>query len=132
MPSPDASPCVLLVDDEADILEILRYNFEQHGYDVHTARNGAAALARAEAIRPDLLVVDVMMPEMDGIELCRRIRHDPALSSTPILILTARTDEETAEDGLVAGADAVLHKPVTLPDILSAARSLLTSECPAS
>lgn len=115
---------VLIVDDETDLLELLRYNFEKDGYRTVTAREGAEGLATARDEDPDLIILDVMMPNMDGIEVCRRIRRDAALREKPIIMLTARTEDADYVKGLDVGADIYLGKPVSVPILLSQVRAL--------
>lgn len=115
---------VLIVDDEADLLEFLRYNFEKEGYHTVTAKDGREALATAHEEDPDLIILDIMMPNMDGIETCRRIRRDAVLRDTPIIMLTARTDDENYVEGLDVGADIYLGKPVSVPVLLSQVKAL--------
>jgi two-component system, OmpR family, alkaline phosphatase synthesis response regulator PhoP len=121
----NGSPSVLVVDDEDDILDLIGYNFEREGYVVRTARDGMEALEKARAQRPDLVILDIMMPRMDGIETCRRLRADSSLGEVPILMLTARTEEEHQVEGLDVGADIYLSKPVSIPVLLSQSRALL-------
>jgi two-component system, OmpR family, alkaline phosphatase synthesis response regulator PhoP len=123
----DASshPAVLIVDDEDDILDLISYNFQREGYAVRTARDGIEALHAARDQTPDLIILDIMMPRMDGIETCRRIRTDPRLETVPVLMLTARTEEEHQVEGLDVGADIYLSKPVSIPVLLSQSRALL-------
>ena len=109
----EAPSTVLLVDDEPDLLELLQYALEKEGFRVLTARDGKDALELAEADPPDVFVVDIMMPRMDGVELTERIRESSRLRLTPILMLTARTEEEDEIAGLDAGADDYLPKPVS-------------------
>jgi two-component system, OmpR family, alkaline phosphatase synthesis response regulator PhoP len=116
---------VLIVDDEDDILELIGYNFQREGYSVRTARDGVEALDFARSDTPDLIILDIMMPRMDGIETCRRIRADSALEAVPVLMLTARTEEEHQVEGLDVGADIYLSKPVSIPVLLSQSRALL-------
>lgn len=134
--APDASPCImanhdteapkiLLVDDEDDILDLLQYNLEHEDYRTVLAHDGLEALRVAEDERPDLIVLDVMMPRMDGIEACRRLRRNAFLRNIPILMLTARTEEEDQIKGLDVGADIYLSKPVSVPVLLSQLRALL-------
>jgi len=125
-PNTDA-PVVLVVDDESDILELLSYNFQQHGFTVHCAEDGGEALKRAQEVRPDVIVLDLMMPTMDGLEVCRRLRRDAHLRTTPVLVLTARSDDEHHVQGLDVGADAYLSKPAALPVIISQTKALLRS-----
>jgi two-component system alkaline phosphatase synthesis response regulator PhoP len=132
-PSPVASPeaddapaaTILLVDDEEDILDLLAYNFERQGFATARATNGVEALEQAHAVEPDLIILDVMMPEMDGLEACRRLRQDAHLRTTPILMLTARTAESDQVQGLDVGADIYLGKPVSVPVLISQTQALL-------
>lgn len=116
---------ILLVDDEEDILELMGYNLEQEGYEVSTARDGLSALEKAEKENPDLIVLDIMMPGMDGIEVCERLRQHAHLRLTPILMLTARTEEEDEIVGLESGADDYVPKPVSPQLIVSRIDALL-------
>lgn len=116
---------VLVVDDEPDLVELLQYALETAGFRVLTATDGTEGLALAEAEKPDLLVVDIMMPRMDGIELTERVRERAALRLTPILMLTARTDERDEILGLEAGADDYLPKPVSPRRLVSRVKALL-------
>ena len=109
----EAPSTVLLVDDEPDLLELLQYALEKEGFRVLTARDGKDALELAESDPPDVFVVDIMMPRMDGVELTERIRESARLRLTPILMLTARIEEEDEIAGLEAGADDYLPKPVS-------------------
>lgn len=115
---------LLIVDDEADLLDMLRYNFEQEGYAVETAPDGKEGLMRAREIRPDLIILDIMMPRMDGLEACRQIRRDAELHRTPVIMLTARAEDEDYVEGLDVGADVYLGKPVSVPVIVSQVRAL--------
>lgn len=120
---------VLIVDDEEDILALLQYNLQREGYGTDTARDGLEALAKAGAEPPpDLIVLDIMMPRLDGLETCRRLRQDAALRHIPILMLTARTGEEDQVRGLDVGADIYLSKPVSVPVLLSQIRALLRGQ----
>lgn len=122
---PAEAPTLLLVDDEEDLLDLLRYNLDREGYRVLLARDGMEALAVAERAQPDLIVLDVMMPRMNGIEACRRLRQHALLRTIPILMLTARTEEEAQVEGLEVGADIYLGKPVSVPVLLSQVKALL-------
>ena len=116
---------VLVVDDEPDLVELLQYALETEGFRVLTAADGVAALQIAEAEKPDLVVVDIMMPRMDGIALTEQIRERAALRLTPILMLTARTEERDEILGLEAGADDYLPKPVSPRRLVSRVKALL-------
>jgi len=122
---PDAPSRILLVDDEEDLLDLLQYALEREGYDVATAQDGLEGLRAAQAARPDLVVLDIMMPRMDGIEMCRRLREDAHLRLVPILMLTAKSDEGDEIEGLDAGADDYLTKPVSPSLLVSHVRALL-------
>lgn len=110
---------ILVVDDEEDILQILRYNLEKEGYHVKTATDGRRALEIAESGPLDLIVLDVMMPEIDGYEVCRRLRTHRLHTATPIIFLTARTGELDQILGLELGADDYVQKPIS-PRVLTA------------
>ncbi len=116
---------VLLVDDEEDLLEMLAYPLEREGFRVLSARDGVQGLEMAVAEQPDLVVLDVMMPRMDGIETTRRLREDARLRLKPILMLTARSAEGDEIEGLDAGADDYLIKPVSPRLFVTRVRALL-------
>ena len=122
-----APPTVLVVDDEDDLLSLLKYNLEQEGFDTVLARDGVEGLEAARDEEPDLIILDIMMPRMDGIEMCRRLRKDAHLRTIPILMLTARTEEEDQVEGLDVGADIYLGKPVSISVIISQSKALLRS-----
>jgi two-component system alkaline phosphatase synthesis response regulator PhoP len=115
---------VLIADDEPDILEILKYNLQNEGYDVITAKNGNEALEKAKRIRPDLVVLDIMMPGKTGVEVCELLRAQPAFKETLIIFLTAISDEGTQIKGLETGADDYVSKPVSPKVFLSKVNSL--------
>ena len=121
--SPEAT--VLVVDDEPDLVELIEYALQTAGFRVLTAADGAEGLAVAEAERPDVMVVDIMMPRMDGLELTERVRERAALRLTPILLLTARTEERDEIAGLAVGADDYLPKPVSPKRLVSRVKALL-------
>jgi len=116
---------ILLVDDEKDILEFLTYNLEKEGYNVVTADNGKKALEIAKRILPDLIVLDVMMPEMDGISTCIEIKKHPKLSDVLILFLTARSEEYSELAGFDAGADDYVTKPIKPKLLIRRIKALL-------
>src|SRR5690606_27096670 len=103
---------ILLVDDEPDILEIVSYNLIQEGYQVFTAENGLEAIDLARQKKPHLIILDVMMPEMDGIEACERLRKIPELQETVITFLTARSEDYSQMAGFDVGADDYITKPI--------------------
>ena len=116
---------ILLVDDEPDILEILNYNLSSQGYQVYTAKNGMDAVAKAKKKKPHLIILDVMMPEMDGIEACEMIRNTPGLENTLITFLTARGEDYSQVAGFDAGADDYITKPIKPKVLLSKIKALL-------
>lgn len=116
---------VLLVDDEPDILELLRYNLEREGYAVTTALNGKEALKLAKSLHPDLIVLDIMMPGMDGVEVCMQLRQMPELKHTVITFLTARGEDYSQIAGFDAGADDYITKPVAPKVLVSKVKALL-------
>ena len=116
---------ILLVDDEVDILEFISYNLKKEGYKVYTAQNGAEAIKIAEKTLPDLIILDVMMPEMDGIAACEEIRRIPSLSHTMIAFLTARGEDYSQIAGFDAGADDYITKPIRPKVLVSRVKALL-------
>ena len=116
---------ILLVDDEVDILEFISYNLEKEGYKVFTAQNGAEAIKVAEKTLPDLIILDVMMPEMDGIAACEEIRRIPSLQNTIIAFLTARGEDYSQIAGFEAGADDYITKPIRPKVLVSRVKALL-------
>jgi two-component system alkaline phosphatase synthesis response regulator PhoP len=116
---------ILLVDDEPDILEIVGYNLSSEGYEVFTAKNGVEGVAKAKKKKPHLIILDVMMPEMDGIEACEVIRNTPGLESTLITFLTARGEDYSQMAGFDAGADDYITKPIKPKVLVSKVKALL-------
>ena len=116
---------ILLVDDEQDILEIVGYNLSQEGYQIYTAKNGIEAVAKAKKKNPHLIILDVMMPEMDGIEACETIRNTPGLENTIITFLTARGEDYSQLAGFEAGADDYIQKPIKPKVLISKVKALL-------
>lgn len=116
---------ILIVDDEPDILEFLSYNLEKEGFKVHTANNGLMALSVASKVRPHLVLLDVMMPEMDGIETCEKLREDKNYDNTVIAFLTARGEDYSQVAGFDAGADDYINKPVKPKVLVSRVKALL-------
>jgi two-component system alkaline phosphatase synthesis response regulator PhoP len=116
---------ILLVDDEQDILEIVGYNLAQEGYRIVTASNGKDAVVMAKKERPHLIIMDVMMPEMDGMEACENIRKIPELSNVIITFLTARNEDYSQVAGFDAGADDYISKPIKPKLLVSRVKALL-------
>jgi two-component system alkaline phosphatase synthesis response regulator PhoP len=116
---------ILLVDDEPDILEIVGYNLSSEGYEVFTAENGIEAISKAKKHIPHLIILDVMMPEMDGIEACEKLRKLPELSQTIITFLTARGEDYSQLAGFEAGADDYITKPIKPKVLVSKVKALL-------
>ena len=109
---------ILIVDDEKDILEMLEYTLRKEGYEVFKASNGEKGLELAEAHKPEIIILDIMMPGMDGIELCRELRARPDFQNTFIIILTARGEEYSEVAGFDAGADDYVVKPIKLRSLI--------------
>src|SRR5437879_4148142 len=103
---------ILAVDDEEPILELLKYNLEKEGYDVRVATNGQMAVDIAKKFQPDLVLLDIMMPKMDGVEACRQIRAIPELINTYVVFLTARAEEYSEVAAFDVGADDYILKPI--------------------
>lgn len=116
---------ILLVDDEADILEFLSYNLKKQGYQIFTAKNGKQALIKAKEIIPHLVLLDIMMPEIDGIEACEQIRKIDTLNNTLIAFLTARGEDYSQIAGFEAGADDYISKPIKPKVLVSRIKALL-------
>ena len=115
---------VLIADDEPDILEILKYNLQNEGYQVYTAKDGDEALTKAKFALPDLIVLDIMMPKKNGVVVCELLRKQPAFKNTLILFLTALSDEGTQIRGLETGADDYINKPISPKVFVSKVNSL--------
>ena len=116
---------ILLVDDEPDVIEIIKYNLDQEGYKVKTASNGKEAIEKAKKNTPHLIIMDVMMPEMDGIEACEHLRKDPIFNDTIIMFLTARGEDYSYIAAFDAGADDYVTKPIKPKIIVSKVEALL-------
>lgn len=115
---------ILIADDEPDILEIVHYNLKQEGYDVYTAKDGDDALAKAKQLKPDLIILDIMMPRKTGVEVCSLLRGQPAFKDTLIVFLTALSDESSQVDGLDRGADDYISKPISPKVLVSRVNAL--------
>jgi two-component system alkaline phosphatase synthesis response regulator PhoP len=116
---------ILVVDDENDILEFIQYNLKKEGYDVYLAHNGQEAITVGKKVRPDLILLDVMMPVMDGIEACKQMKSDSAFDQTFIVFLTARAEEYSEIAGFSAGADDYIAKPIKPRVLLSRINAIL-------
>lgn len=116
---------ILLVDDEPDVIEIIKFNLDQEGYQVKTATNGSEAVKKAKKTFPHLIIMDVMMPEMDGIEACEILRKDPKFNNTIIMFLTARGEDYSYVAAFDAGADDYVTKPIKPKILVSKIKALL-------
>jgi len=116
---------ILIVDDEEDILDMLAYNFEQEGYEVLRATNGEEAIQVATEHHPDLIILDIMMPKMDGVSACITLRATPGLEQVSIMFLTARAEEYSEVAGFEAGADDYIYKPIKPRVLKSRVRAML-------
>ncbi len=116
---------ILVVDDESAILELIQYNLEKAGYEVVTASDGSMACQKALAEKPDLLVLDIMLPGMDGLEVCRRLTADPQTMQIPILFLTARREEIDRVIGLEMGGDDYVTKPFSPRELVARIKAIL-------
>lgn len=123
---------ILIIDDEVDILEIVKYNLLKEGFEVEIAENGLIGIEKAKSFLPDLILLDVMMPQMDGIEVCEQIRTIASLESTLICFLTARSEDYSQIAGLDAGADDYIAKPVKPKVLVSRINALLRRKAPVS
>ncbi len=116
---------VLIVEDTKTITNLIQVYLMGWGFEFHDASNGAVGLARAREIKPDLIISDVQMPEMDGFALCAAIRADPALHKIPVVMLTSLKDEASRQKGRLVGATAFLNKPVSVDDLRDKVRTIL-------
>jgi two-component system alkaline phosphatase synthesis response regulator PhoP len=122
--------CVLVVEDEPDIRDLVVFHLEREGFQCRTARTGVEALKRVKTAAPDLIILDLMLPELDGLEVCRRLRHDPATSSIPVIMLTAKGDEVDRIVGLEMGADDYVTKPFSPKELVARVRAVLRRSHP--
>jgi len=122
---------VLIVEDEPDIRNLIVHHLTRDGFRCRTAGSGAEALARVRAAAPDLVVLDLMLPEMTGLEVCRRLRADPTTAGVPIIMLTAKTDEVDRIVGLEMGADDYVAKPFSPKELVARVRAVLRRAHPA-
>jgi two-component system, OmpR family, alkaline phosphatase synthesis response regulator PhoP len=116
---------ILIVDDEPDILELIEYNLKKEGYQVFTASNGLEAIQQAKKHHPDLIILDIMMPKLDGIEACRQLRAMPEFKTTFMVFLTARSEEYSEISGFNVGADDYIAKPIKPRALISRINAIL-------
>jgi DNA-binding response OmpR family regulator len=121
----EARPVILAADDDEDILELVTFRLERSGYTVLQARDGEEAFRLAREKQPDLAVLDVMMPKMDGFELTRRLRAEETTSRIPIILLTARAQDADLQQGFDAGADDYIRKPFSPQELRARVQSIL-------
>jgi diguanylate cyclase (GGDEF)-like protein len=122
---PDASARILIVDDHEDNVELLRARLESWGFETLSAKDGAEALSTIESSLPDLVLLDIMMPKIDGIEVARRVKNNPELPFIPIIMQTALDSTENKVEGLEAGADDYITKPIDFPELKARVKSML-------
>jgi DNA-binding response OmpR family regulator len=121
----DGTPTILVADDEEDLRELVSYRLSRSGYEVVEAVDGQEALELATERTPDLMVLDVMMPRLDGYELTRRVREEDSLRSVPVILLTARSQETDVSRGFEVGADDYLKKPFNPDELVARVRAVL-------
>jgi two-component system, OmpR family, phosphate regulon response regulator PhoB len=124
------SPTILIVEDESDLSEMMRYNLEAEGFGVVAAESGDEAVERIRDSVPDLILLDWMLPGLSGIELCRRWRSREETARTPIIMVTARGEEEERVRGLATGADDYITKPFSMPELIARVQALLRRSSP--
>ena len=120
-----AQPRILIIEDDKDIVELVRYNLESEGYQASACGDGVAGLAQIRKSAPDLLILDLMLPKLSGLEICKEIRRDERLNRLPILMLTARSDEADRVVGLELGADDYVTKPFSPRELIARVKALL-------
>jgi len=123
--SPKAGPRVLVVEDEQDVADLLRYNLSKEGYEVALVANGADALKRAREIKPDLILLDIMVPQLNGWEVCRRLKQDPETRSIPVIMVTGRVEEGDKVLGFEMGADDYVTKPFSPRELVARVRAVV-------
>lgn len=116
---------ILVVDDEDDILELVRYNLQKEGYELHGVTSGEAGIQKAKSLAPDLILLDLMLPGMDGLQTCRVLKSDPQTSSIPVVMLTAKGEDSDIVAGLELGADDYITKPFSPRVLLARVRAVL-------
>ena len=123
---------IMLVDDEPNLRELLRQMLELGGFDVVEAEDGLEALEKLEKVAPDVMILDVMMPNLDGVSLCKRLRADATFAALPIIMVSGKTQHRAVQEGLAAGANQYLCKPITVEELLQSVRALLPAPSPLS
>jgi len=123
---------IMLVDDEPNLRELLRQMLELGGFDVVEAEDGLAALEKLEKVAPDVMILDVMMPNLDGVSLCKRLRAGTTFAGLPIIMVSGKTQHRAVQEGLAAGANQYLCKPITVEELLQSVRALLPAPSPLS
>jgi DNA-binding response OmpR family regulator len=118
-------PSILVVDDDADIRDMLRFKLTNSGFEVHAEEDGETGLAAARELKPDLILLDWMMPRLTGPEVCQQLRSEPATERVPVILLTAKAQEADVQRGFAAGADDYIAKPFSPRELLSRVQALL-------
>ena len=121
---------IMLVDDEPNLRELLRQMLELGGFDVVEAEDGLEALEKLANVAPDVMILDVMMPNLDGVSLCKQLRAGTAFARLPIIMLSGKTQHRAVQEGLAAGANQYLCKPITVEELLHSVRALLPAPTP--
>lgn len=116
---------ILIIEDDPDIVELLQYNLEKEGYPVRTAKDGETGLHAARRYKPGMILLDLMMPGMDGLEVCRHLKRDPGTSGIPLMMITAKDEESDVVAGLELGADDYISKPFSPREVLARMRAVM-------
>jgi DNA-binding response OmpR family regulator len=130
-PAPNTSGTILVIDDEPYILRSLSYLLQREGYTVETASNGEEGLQRVRNLRPPLMFLDIMMPHMNGYEVCEQVKQDPSLEDTYVIMLSAKGQQIDRERGLLGGADEYMTKPFSPREVAHRVRTILTERAAA-
>src|SRR5215831_7482362 len=130
-PGRRAASRILVAEDERDVAELIRYTLAREGFEVVVASNGADALRQAKDSRPDLVLLDLMLPQVNGWELCRRLKQDPATKALPVIMLTARAEEGDKVLGFEMGADDYVTKPFAIRELMARVRAVIRRSAPA-
>ncbi len=120
-----AKPKILVIEDESDLLEVIQYNLEREGHKVIACRNGEQGLSRIRTDNPDLVILDLMLPGLDGVEVCRRVKADPVTRAIPIIMVTAKSEESDIVLGLGIGADDYITKPFSPKELVARVKVVL-------